>query len=90
VQVHPKLWFLRYVGNYESVTYRLLCLSRNMTFDRSWNTMLCLEGPLFVRVVSVDLLARLAESVYFHLAALTLKPPCVLGSHPPRTLAFPK
>jgi hypothetical protein len=33
-----------------SVTYRFLCLSRNMTFDRSWDTMLCLEGTLRDRV----------------------------------------
>lgn len=43
---HAKIWFLRYLGPDETVTYRLLCLSRNMTFDRSWDTMLCLEGPL--------------------------------------------
>lgn len=43
---HPKVWFLRYVSDDESVTYRLLCSSRNLTFDRSWDTMLCLEGVL--------------------------------------------
>jgi hypothetical protein len=29
--------------------YRLLCLSRNMTFDRCWDTLLCLEGALIDR-----------------------------------------
>lgn len=44
---HPKLWFLRFVDTEEqSVLYRVLCVSRNMTFDRSWDTLLCLEGPL--------------------------------------------
>ena len=43
---HPKLWFLRYIADDNSVIWRLLCLSRNMTFDRSWDTMLCLEGAL--------------------------------------------
>lgn len=47
---HPKVWFLRYVAEDGSVAYRFLCLSRNMTFDRSWDTMLCLEGPLRDRV----------------------------------------
>ncbi|MHB1422390.1 MAG: phospholipase D family protein [Gemmataceae bacterium] len=47
---HPKLWFLRYVADNEAVIYRFLCLSRNMTFDPSWDTMLCLEGPLRDRV----------------------------------------
>lgn len=43
---HPKVWFLRYLGPDQSVTYRLLCLSRNMTFDRSWDTVLVLDGAL--------------------------------------------
>ena len=43
---HPKIWFLRYKNDKKDVKYRFLCLSRNMTFDRSWDTMLCLEGEL--------------------------------------------
>lgn len=43
---HPKLWFLRFTNRAGQVLYRMLCLSRNMTFDRSWDTLLCLEGPL--------------------------------------------
>ncbi len=43
---HPKLWFLRYVADDGAVQFRFLCLSRNMTFDRCWDTILCLEGPL--------------------------------------------
>lgn len=44
---HPKMWFLRFVDVEEgTVQYRVLCVSRNMTFDRSWDTLLCLEGTL--------------------------------------------
>lgn len=43
---HPKVWFLRYTAPDEAVRYRLLCLSRNLTFDRSWDTALVLEGAL--------------------------------------------
>ena len=43
---HPKVWCLRFAGSEGEVMYRFLCLSRNMTFDRAWDTMLCLEGPL--------------------------------------------
>lgn len=44
---HPKVWFLRFVETEgQSVRYRVLCASRNMTFDRSWDTLLCLEGLL--------------------------------------------
>ena len=46
---HPKVWFLRYENDEKDVKYRFLCLSRNMTFDRSWDTMLCLEGDLTAR-----------------------------------------
>jgi hypothetical protein len=47
---HPKVWVLRFV-NPESgaVFYRLLCLSRNLTDDRSWDLSLVLEGPLVDR-----------------------------------------
>ncbi len=31
------------------VHYRVLCSSRNLTFDRSWDTLLVLEGPLAER-----------------------------------------
>lgn len=49
---HPKVWILRYVGKEDEsqVLYRFLCLSRNMTFDRSWDTLLSLEGKLRGRV----------------------------------------
>src|SRR5437879_2263363 len=43
---HPKVWIIRYVNPGGEVCYRLLCLSRNLTFDRSWDTVLTLDGPL--------------------------------------------
>lgn len=48
---HPKLWMLRMVPADREpdsdwpVLYRLLCPSRNLTFERSWDTVLSLEGP---------------------------------------------
>lgn len=43
---HPKVWALRFVDSSDGnkVRYRLLCLTRNLTFDRSWDTVLVLEG----------------------------------------------
>ena len=42
---HPKVWALRFRRTADgSPSYRLLCLSRNLTFDRSWDTVLSLEG----------------------------------------------
>jgi len=46
---HPKVWALRFIAPDEPVLYRLLCLSRNLTFDRSWDTMLALDGVLTER-----------------------------------------
>lgn len=46
---HPKVWLLRFVAAEQPVRYRLLCLSRNLTFDRSWDTVLRLDGELTAR-----------------------------------------
>ena len=45
---HPKTWLLRYEHNEtpDDVVYRLIVLSRNLTFDRSWDVAACLEGKL--------------------------------------------
>ncbi|RJN32957.1 phospholipase D family protein [Nesterenkonia natronophila] len=40
---HPKVWFLQYrAGN--RAAYRFLCLSRNLTEDRSWDLSIRLDG----------------------------------------------
>jgi hypothetical protein len=42
---HPKVWALRYKSqNGLAAYYRVLCLSRNLTFERSWDTALVLDG----------------------------------------------
>ena len=46
---HPKVWALRFTGEERPTIYRFLCLSRNLTFDRSWDTALVLEGELIDR-----------------------------------------
>lgn len=47
---HPKVWLLRYEAHPEAGPrpdrYRLLCLSRNLTFDRAWDTCLLLDGEV--------------------------------------------
>ncbi len=42
---HAKTWLLRFTGD-EGVLYRFVCLSRNLTRDRSWDTVLALDGVL--------------------------------------------
>jgi hypothetical protein len=48
---HPKAWLLRFAPDHKGdpVRYRFLCLSRNLTFDRSWDTALTLDGELIDR-----------------------------------------
>ena len=43
---HPKIWALRYVAPDGDEALRLLCLSRNLTFDRSWDVVLRLDSDL--------------------------------------------
>jgi hypothetical protein len=40
---HPKLWVLRYRASDSPLLHRVLCLSRNLTFDRSWDLVLRLD-----------------------------------------------
>ena len=40
---HPKVWALRFMNQEGRRLHRVLCLSRNMTLDRSWDTALLLD-----------------------------------------------
>lgn len=41
---HPKVWVLRFTDAEQAVLFRVLVLTRNLTFDRSWDAMVVLEG----------------------------------------------
>ena len=43
---HPKFWLLRYTNDEKDVMYRVAVLSRNLTFDRSWDVTFCMDGWL--------------------------------------------
>jgi len=59
---HPKVWLLRYLPQGEGFPiYRLLCLSRNVDFSRSWDVMLRLDGEVQDRRVGYGRNAPLAE-----------------------------
>jgi hypothetical protein len=63
---HPKVWLLRFVGTGGERAYRLLCLTRNLTFANSWDTALVLEGSSTGRPLSrnrplVDFIASLPD-----------------------------
>lgn len=40
---HPKIWALRFANSSGDYRHRFVCLSRNLTFDRSWDTALRLD-----------------------------------------------
>lgn len=41
---HPKFWLIKYVNNKNETLYRVVILSRNLTFDRSWDVSFCVDG----------------------------------------------
>ncbi len=60
---HPKIWFLRFASSSGPILYRLICASRNLTFDRSWDTVLVLEGELEERQVGFGANRPLADFI---------------------------
>lgn len=43
---HPKVWVLRFVDEAGTPSHRLLVLSRNLTFDASWDVIARFDGTL--------------------------------------------
>jgi len=43
---HPKVWVLRYEQEQGPARYRLIVLSRNLTYDRSWDIAASLDGDV--------------------------------------------
>ena len=41
---HPKFWLIRFTNENGEVRYRIIVLSRNLTFDRSWDIVFSMEG----------------------------------------------
>lgn len=42
---HPKVWAIRFRSDDGATRHRCLVLSRNLTFDQSWDTILVLDEP---------------------------------------------
>lgn len=43
---HPKIWLIRYRNKRNEHRYRVIVLSRNLTFDRSWDITCSMDGYL--------------------------------------------
>lgn len=46
---HPKVWVLRYEHVDQPIRYRVIVLSRNLTYDRSWDIAAHLDGEVTVQ-----------------------------------------
>jgi hypothetical protein len=51
---HPKLWAIKYRSESEPAFIRVLCLTRNLTFDRCWDAMVVLEGQIKGRAIAAN------------------------------------
>jgi len=60
---HPKVWALRFIAKDGAVRYRVLCLSRNLTFDRCWDTVVALDGELVDRSNAIAANRPLADFI---------------------------
>lgn len=43
---HPKFWLIRYKRTDGEYIYRVIVLSRNLSFDRSWDITYCMDGHI--------------------------------------------
>lgn len=82
---HPKVWLVRYVTEGEPAALRLLCSSRNLTFDRAWDALLVLDGQ-----VSNDEVAQSRPLAHFlaALPGLAVQPPSVRVGEDTASLAL--
>ena len=57
---HPKFWLIRYKNNNDIFRYRVIVLSRNLTFDRSWDIAYYPKS----RIISTQNIRRLEHPTY--------------------------
>jgi hypothetical protein len=43
---HPKFWLVKFENENGEALFRCVVLSRNLTFDRSWDVAVCIEGKV--------------------------------------------
>jgi len=65
---HPKLWILKLVPNLFAepsapTLFRVIVASRNLTFDKSWDTLVCVDGVLRDRQRGIAASRPLADFV---------------------------
>lgn len=83
--LHAKTWALRYTGDGDTVRYRFICLSRNLTFDQSWDVVVTLEGDVSTTRKTPFRHSRTLRDFYEGLASCSVQP---LSEHHARRLAL--
>lgn len=95
---HPKLWVIRYIPSDEEsdapACYRVIVLSRNLTFDRSWDVAASLDGKIgkkplkanqplidFVRWLDKQSAIPQLEEMLAELGSVEFDTPYPFGSH---------
>lgn len=44
---HPKVWFIKYINKEnKDIKYKMIVSSKNLTFDRSWDTQIITQGEV--------------------------------------------
>lgn len=46
---HPKVWLLKFREDDDQISYQLVCMTRNLTADRSWDAVASFDGCLGTR-----------------------------------------
>ena len=60
---HPKFWLIRYENKAGDILYRVAVLSRNLTFDRSWDVTFAMDGQM-IRGERLDKNAPVADFLF--------------------------
>ena len=71
---HPKTWLLRFTQDDGPARYRFLCASRNLTFDRAWDTLFVIEGDVDTAADPFERNRPLADFIRA-LPGLAVRPP---------------
>lgn len=78
---HPKVWVVRYIANDgTSAVLRVLCATRNLTFDTSWDTLLRVDTEPYLAGSGPELPARAAAANGEPLAAFLRDLPALATS----------
>jgi len=74
---HPKIWIVRYDHKSKPAIYKIIVLSRNLTFDCSWDMIVGLEGEVHPTLFNIDKKTNqpVADFINFLYKTINIPPP---------------